>query len=271
MHIQLGRNGDLILLLPCWRKICETTGEKPVVIVCREYAGVLRGASYVEPDVINGHWYMTMPQAKQMAELKYGQFVVTQCHGRNHGCDMSQAPTFGQSMWGRAGFPGQYGTLPLVFDRRNPTREQALLRAVYNGNYGSPKIRTNKPIVLYNFAGASSPFAPQREVRHRLRRYEKDFNLVNIGTIRATYVYDLLGLYDAAAGLVTIDTCTLHLAAASKVPMLAYRVGGWNSAVPKPGSMMVDYAEALQRLEVVDQFMQSLRAVRDPEPKAVMT
>lgn len=264
VHVQLGRNGDLILLLPCWRKIFETTGEKPMVVVCREYAGVLRGASYVEADVINGHWYMAMPQAKQMAKLKYGDFVVTQCHGRDHGVDMSQAGSFGESMWQRAGFPGQYGTLPLVFDRRNPDRERLLARSALNKAGATHR----KPLLLYNFNGASSPFGAAGPVRHRLRRYERDFNLVNIGIVRATYLYDLLGLYDMAAGLVTIDTSTLHLAAASRVPMLAYKVGGWNSAVPKAGAMSLDYAEAPSRLEVIDQFVQSLlpAPVREPVP-----
>lgn len=255
MHLQLGRTGDLILLLPCWLRIYQESGARPVVIVAREFAGLFRGVSYVEPDVINGHWYGHMPQAIQMAALKYGagNFTVTQCGGVGHDTDQSLYPSFGEAMWSKAGFGGvAYGSLPMVFDRRNPEREGRLM---------AQHVRGGKPMVLYNFTGLSSPLPAGQEIRHRLRRYEREFELVSLGAIKASCIYDLLGLYDRAAGLITIDTATLHLAAASKVPLLAYCRGGWSSAIPKPGAMRVEYKDAHLKLDVIDEFMQSLRAV----------
>lgn len=253
IFIQLGRIGDLLILLPCWKIIAERTGTNPVVVVAKDFADVLKGVSYVTPDVVLAHWYASMQQAILMAKLKYGagNFVVTQCHGLGHETDTTKYPTFGHAMRHKAGFPGPYESLPLVFDRRNPQREQKLLDRVAWGR--------GKPLLLYNFRGTSSPLPAGQAIRHRLRKYERDFTLVNLGQVRAERFYDLLALYDIAAGLITIDTSTLHLAAASPVPMLAYCRGGWSSAIPKAGAVSVEYKNAELRLDVVDGFVESIR------------
>jgi len=250
VFIQLGRAGDLLILLPCWRKIAETTGEPVTVVVAREFAELLRGVTYVKPDIVNVHWYGGIPQATLMARLKYPQgFTVTQCDGWGHHTDHVQYPTFGEAMWSKAGFPGRYGELPLVFDRRNPEREAALVRRAR---------QTDKPLLLYNFRGLSSPLLAGQAILHRLRRYALPFELLNLGDLRAQRLYDLLGLYDIAAGLVSIDTATSHLAAASSVPLLAYCRGGWSSMIPKNGAMKVWYKDAEKSLDLVDKFVQSL-------------
>lgn len=254
VHIQLGRVGDLIILLPCWWKIFQDTGEKPIVVVVREFADTLKGASYVEADPINGHWYASVVAAAQMARLKYGQYVITQCHGVGHDTDQTKYPTFGEAMWSQAGFAGRYGEFPLVFDRRNPEREARLV-AMY-------RKKPDRPLLLYNFSGMSSPLPCYQLILNRLRRFVREFELVNLAGIRAARIYDLLGLYDQAAGLVSIDTSTLHLAAASRVPLLAYCRGGWSSAIPKPGATIVRYNEAHLRLDAIDEFLQSLRSVQ---------
>lgn len=248
VHIQLGRAGDLIILLPCWWKIFQQTGQKPVVVVAREFSSVLNGASYVVPDPINGHWFGGMATACRFAKLKYGKFVITQCHGVGHETDKSKYPTFGDAMWSKAGFPGMYGQFPLVFDRRNEEREAKLVA----------KFTNDKPMILFNLMGLSSPLPSSQEIHNRLRRYAAKFNLVHLGSIRAKFLYDLLGLYDAAAGLISIDTATLHLANASKVPLLAYCRGGWSTAIPKPGAVRVEYSEAHEKLDIVDSFIKSL-------------
>jgi hypothetical protein len=234
-------------LLPCWRRIYEQTGEKPIVVVSREFANVFRGTSYIEPDVVNGHWYANLSQAIKMAKIKYGKFTVTQCNGVGYASHY-KGDTFGEMMWDAAGFTGMYGQLPMVFDRRNKVREQKLIDEYVN----------KKPLLLFNLTGFSSPLPAMSEIHNRLRRYLGKFNLLHIGSIKSEAVFDLLGLYDIAAGLITIDTATLHLAAASTVPLLAYCRGGPASAIAKPGSMVVYYNEAHRRLDAIDEFIQSL-------------
>lgn len=238
------------MLLPCWRQIFLDTGQRPVVIVSREFAGVLHGVSYVQADVINGHWYTSIATIAKYATLKYGEFKITQCHGLGHSTDQNLYETFGHAMWAHAGFGHvPYGSLPLVFDRRNPEREAKLISRVRH---------TNKPLLLYNLHGFSSPLPAAQAVRHRLRRYEYEFEMVNLGAIRAAYIYDLLGLYDIAAGLISIDTSTAHLASASEVRTLAYVRGDWSGAIPKASAERILYKDS-ENLDLLDRFVASLK------------
>lgn len=242
VFVQLGRYGDLILLLPAWKIIHDRTGKKPIVIVSDEYANVLDGASYVTPHPIHAHWYMGMPKARAIAESMGGGIVpqwwndsnpedvpkgplVLQCHGNAWGIDIAKYPDFGTSMWVRAGFTREdMINAPLVFDRRSPEREEDLVKRF---------IRPNKKLLLYNFTGVSSPFGYVPEMLRILSDYRNKFHCVDLGAIKAHRIYDLLGLYDRADGLITTDTATGHLAPGSKVPTIWFTVPGWTSSVPR--------------------------------------
>lgn len=256
MFVLLGRYGDIIQVLPCWREIYLRTGFKPQVMVSHEYANLFQGVSYVEPYPIREHWWMGMPKARQIAEAlspnvivpqwwnddpvhakmiadsARGNFVI-QCHGVQWGVDTSKWPDYGTSMAARCGFTREeWLALPLVFDQRDPDREARLWDQVVG--------EEDRPVILYNFSGISSPFQFAPEVTNTIRNhFGRRFRFVNLGSgsgsagVRATRIYDLLGLYDRAAGILTSDTATLHLAAASPKPYIAFRVGGWTSSVPK--------------------------------------
>lgn len=252
-YIQLGRSGDEILLAPCWKRIFDTTGVKPVVISSREYVGVLDGMSYVQAESLDVHWYKGMPQAREFARLKYGSgnYTITQCHGHDKGVDMTKYPTFGETMWAEAGFPNQYGQFPMVFDRRNRERENALTQRF---------MQNFKPLLLVNFQGISSPFSLGTRFMSDIMRAARDFRVVDLSKVRASRIYDLLGLYDIAAGLITIDTATLHLAGASTIPMFAFTVDGWNSAVPQGKNCVqaIPYSQALTQQPALMNFIQKL-------------
>lgn len=240
--VQLGRYGDLILLLPAFKLIYDRTGKKPIIIVSDEYASVLDGASYVTPHPIRAHWYMGMPKARQVAESMGGGIVpqwwndskpadvpkgplILQCHGDAWGVDIKKYPDFGTSMWVRAGFSRkEMIETPLVFDRRSPEREESLVKR---------HVRPNQKLLLYNFTGVSSPFAYGPEMLRLLSDYRNKFQLLDLGAIRATRIYDLLGLYEKAAGIITTDTATLHLCPAVKIPSIMFTVPGWTSSVAR--------------------------------------
>lgn len=273
--VALGRNGDLCQLLPAFHEVFRRTGKRPVVIVAKDYAGMLDGSSYVQPHVLNVGWYDGIPQARQVAEAIYGGgrvvqwwndtpdkielidgigkhgHIVLQSHGRNWGVNIQKHPNYTLSMWSRAGFTsGDYMRLPLVFDRRNRQREQDLVARFNRG----------KPLLLVNFTGVSSPFPFVPEYMNRLSAFAKDFNIVNLGQIQCHRPYDLLGLYDSAAGLITSDTLTAHLAPASKVPTVWCTVAGWTSSVPKGNvACHVKYPDAKRRLEEVMAVVDSWR------------
>ena len=78
VFILLGRYGDIIQLLPCFKAIYDRTKLKPVVISSKHYGNVFKGVSYVEPILIQAHWYMGVPDARKMAEAQFGGGIVPQ-------------------------------------------------------------------------------------------------------------------------------------------------------------------------------------------------
>lgn len=241
--IQLGRFGDLILLFPAFKLIYDRTGQRPIVIVSNDYASVFDGISYAQPYPIKAHWFLEMPKARDIAARLFGGGIVPQwwnetnpkgvppgpqvlqCHGEKWGVDINKYPDFGTSMWIRAGFTREeMMTAPLVFDRRSPEREESLAKLY---------VQPNRKLLLYNFTGISSPFGYVPEMMRVLSDYQTRFRMINIGAIKASRIYDLLGLYDLAVGLITIDTATGHLAPASKVPTIWFTVPGWTRSVPR--------------------------------------
>lgn len=243
VFVVLGRFGDEILLFPAYKLIYDRTGQKPVVIVSTDYASVFDGISYAQPQPIKANWYGDVPKAREFAEKFFGHGIVPQwwndsnpqgvppgpqvlqCHGHAWGVDIKQYPDFGTSMWIRAGFTREEMIkTPLVFDRRSPEREDVLVKM---------NVQNGRKLLLYNFTGISSPFGYVPEMMRLLTDYRTRFQMLDLGAIRATRIYDLLGLYDRAVGLITTDTATGHLAPGSKVPTIWFTVPGWTSSVPR--------------------------------------
>jgi hypothetical protein len=269
--IILGRYGDIIQLLPAFQAVFDRTGLKPIIVTSTEYATVLEGVGYVQPRAVHWNWWEGVPAARQLAAEQFGGgivcqwwadepfkwqkqayaqllgdgSVVLQSHGREWGVDIGAVPNYGTSMWTRAGFtPEEMKTLPLVFDRRDAHREALLVR---QNTHPNPAMR--RPMLLVNFQGVSSPFAPVPEVMRVVDEFKGRFNVVDLGRMRAQRIYDLLGLMDAACGMITTDTATMHLAAAGNIDYVGYTVDGWTSSVPKGRCLVeIKYSQALDRL-----------------------
>ena len=242
VYIQLGRYGDIILLLPAFYRMWQLTGRKPLLIVSTAFASVLEGVSYVEPFPLDCDFYGGMPMARQLAQEQFGGATVLQCNGAGWSADVP-APNYMTSMWRRTGFTDEeMRALPLVFDRRSEGREAQLLRWVLPA-------RVKLPILLVNFEGVTSRFAAVPEVMAVVNEYRGRFHIIDLGKIKASRIYDLLGLYEIAAGLITSDTATLHLAAASKVPYVGYTANGGGSSVVKGNCVLeIKYKDVLARL-----------------------
>lgn len=232
--VQLGRYGDLLIVLRALKMVADWTGTKPKLVVSHTYADILDGVSYVEPILIQKDWYGGMEDAVAIARSMYpDSFTVTQCYGHNWGNpnQTKEYPNFMAAMWHRTGVPMEFlDFAPLVMDKRNPEREARLVNSIK---------RNGRPILLYNFKGVSSPFLYSPQVQNAMLSLRGAFQLVDLATIKGERMYDLLGVFDIAAGMVTIDTGTLHLAHACKIPVLAFTVdngpgGGWtrSSAIP---------------------------------------
>ncbi len=271
----LGRAGDTILMFPAFREIHRRTGYKPRIVVSTEYAGLYDGISYATAVPANLQWWTGVPKARAIAAALAGNTCFPQwwlepdpmppeykgtfnltCHGHSWGVNIALWPNFMTSMYNRAGFTrDEMLTLPLVFDRRNPKREAELIAKLY------PPVLRKKPLLLTNFTGISSPFGFLPELHPTLHRFARDFHRVDLGNVHAHRIYDLLGLYDIAAGLITVDTATAHLAHASKVPAIWFTVNSWGGSDPRGNvALRVPYDQTPKRLQEVADVIDGWRA-----------
>jgi len=251
-YIQLGRTGDLLLLFPAFKAIHDRTGQKPVVVVSNWFASVLEGVSYAEPFAINCDPYEDLPLARQMADQFYGNHTVLQCSGKGWTAPGGDYRNYMHAMWGRAGFTfEEMRSLPLVIDRRSHERERELVKTWR---------KTQKPLLLINFGGMTSPFQNHADIRKFLETYNRAFEILDLATIRAHRIFDLLGLYDVASGLITGDTATAHLAPASKVPTIWLTQDGGGASTPRGNCVLeLKYRQAPNQVglmtEIVEQWL----------------
>ena len=247
--LQMGRYGDIILLLPAFHEWSKRTGFNTKVITSKEHASVFEGVSYVDAVPMEYHWFHDLNKARQWAELSFPGCVTTQLHGANWAATPDDQPSYSWTMWDRAGLLSEYAKLPLIFDKRDAARERMLLDR-YN--------RKRLPMLLVNWSGYTSPFAPVPEVMNALDVFRGHFIVVNLGEILAHRIYDLLGLMDNAIGMLTIDTATLHLAAASPTPYIAFcRDDGQSGSIPKGNCVLrVPYSKAM---DIIPSVVETVR------------
>lgn len=232
--IQLGRAGDIILLMPAMKFLYETTGVRPRLIVAEENANILEGVSYVESMPLRLHWWFGMAEAIAYANKHFGGVTVIQCHADRWTHPDNDKSTFMQATHRRTGVPSSlFHTLPMVFDRRSPKREQ---EAIPNTN--------GKPYIAINTSGFSSPFPYVVELMNSLHPLRSTIAIVDLAKVKLPRIYDLLGIFDHALGTIHIDTATLHLAQASPKPYIGFTRGGWASATPRGNCVLtMDYAQ----------------------------
>lgn len=283
-YVHMGRFGDIMILLPGWKREYDTTGRKPVVMVSEEFASIFDGVSYVQPWPVRLQFCAQARKAKAMAEAQYANVIFPRWW------DIGQPPvggidkakinvTFqGQefalaaedwvshqiSQWQVAGFDADgLREWPLIFDRRDLRREATLAKTIF---------RTSKPKLLLNLRGVSSPFAAVPEVMNVLNGLKSRFEFVDLSVVRAERIYDLLGLMDRAVAMITVDTATLHLAHASKVTYVALVVDGARGSLPKGNcKLAVRYADAPQMAGKIFSAVANCEQVEQTKPVKIMT
>lgn len=249
---QMGRYGDLILLLPAFQEWYRRTGFPTAVVTSQEFGSVFDGVSYVKAIKLPHNWHLEAGLALQYGQKLFPNIQRIQLHGVGlPPATPDSLASYSLSMWERAGLLDQYHWLPLVFDRRSPEREAALVKKWR---------KTDKPLLLVNFDGATSPYRDHLKfVAELCQRFADRFEFLNTNEARGYRIYDLLGLMDVAAGLITIDTATLHLAAAAKCPYIALvRDDGQAGSIPKGNvALKVGYSEAMRRFPEIVATMDS--------------
>lgn len=249
--ICLGANGDICNALPIAFQLYQE-GNRVSFVVSTEYAGILDGVSYATPIVFGGHYSKPLDALKEV-EGRFDQIAIAQCYGTSFDRECSN---FCEEVWRLVGLHELWDTLPLVFDRRDAKRETELF---YNVLGAPPTV----PLLLVSHGGNSSPFAKHQELMELLEPLREDFQIVDISNIRAERFYDLLGLYERAAGLISTDSGCLHLAQATPalnvIAIVTDTPDPWyGSPIRSNHSLRVGYSEFEQRKHEIVQTLNSL-------------
>ncbi len=219
VYLQLGRGGDVLNILPlCWRDY-TATGKRPAVVVSQPYASIFDGTGYVDcipvsnrfEDVL-GAW----PLAEKAAKERNARLVCTQIYGEGL-ATAETCSSFMRESWAQCPGAPAWGSLPLIFDRRNKAREQWVRKILLQNS-------TGKPYVVLALDGKSSPFGHSRDlVRMLTRTLGRDFDFVNVSAFLAPRFFDVLGVLEGAHCLVAVDSGILHLAhAVPTLPVVAF-------------------------------------------------
>lgn len=218
LYIQLGRAGDILNILPLCKRDFDS-GRKPVLMVAEKFADLLDGVTYVEPLVFRGEFEETLAatrEAETFAHARGLAIVCTQIYGKEIHCG-EKCSSFTRESWARSPDAPEWGSLPLVFDRRDLSREAGVKNHLLQRG-------TGKPYVVLALSGTSSPFPENIDLARYLRnKLGKELDFVDVSGFMAPRFYDLLTLLEGAHALVTIDSALLHLAAAvPKLPVVAF-------------------------------------------------
>ena len=225
--VQLGRYGDILCILPILQRHAEQHG-RPALMVSSQFADILDGVSYVAPEVYGGEFW-ELHRAVETAKRKYSKVIPTQAWWRD-GHAEAKCQSYSEELWRLAGCLEEYENPAwrLVIDRRSPEREARLCERY---------CACGKPIVCVSLAGGhSSQFPHWRAVQAAITgQWSEQFEIIDLSRIQADRPYDLLGLLENAALLVTSDTMPLWLAGACNVPVAAFlsEQGSWRQSKPR--------------------------------------
>jgi hypothetical protein len=247
-----GRFGDICHSLPAVFEYWTRTGERPRFTAAAEFASILDGCAYLEPISAPVPW-QNINDIVQYSKSRFPQdeFVVMACYGVNYSPGYKNH-SYLRDSWRLSQCPFPPETVPLVFDKRNPAREEVLRQRI-----GLPE-----RFIAVSTTGKSSPFNHTPTLLADIHTACPTMPIVDIGTIRADRVYDVLGILEWAEVLVTIDTLHLHLSAAlPDLPVFALVCDGpalWNRSDWRP--QQVWRATYSEYLELRPSFRETLQS-----------
>jgi len=217
--LQLGRAGDVLNILPLLWRYHQRSGERSICVVSKPYASLFEGVSYAECVPVDNRFEDVAgayPKAAEIAEERGARLVCTQIYGETL-ITAEKCSSFARESWANDPQAPAWGTLPLIFDRRDAKREAAV-----RGNL-LQNARRGRPYVVMCLSGTSSPFPHNRELSIAIRRaLHRDFDVIDVSAFIAHRFFDLLGVLEGAYCIVSVDTGHLHLAhAVPHVPVVA--------------------------------------------------
>lgn len=241
--LSLGRYGDIISQLPV-AYASNLSGGRDTFIVSHEFADLFDGVGYCDKRTYSGN-RVDLPHAisicQGLPDLRVAQVDRNpdqSRHERNYALEGYRLGRF-RHLWRKA---------PLIFDRRDPVREQLLLDKTIKSN----------SFILVNCNGESSPFPHSKQLIDRLQSRFPSHQIVDLSQVRAEKIFDLLGLMDRAECLITTDTSTLWLANASKRPTVSLINDGWRGSPPPTTGVASFRYNDFHRDQVCDEVEKTL-------------
>lgn len=214
-YIQLGRFGDILHLIPALYHKYQQTGEKPTIMVAKEFSEAVEACSYLNAIIFDGDFREIHAATQSIKNPKVAQVVgdkqvIAQVYGRNYSVPF-YADSFVKDSWRLAGFEMLWrNNLPLIFDKRNHKRESELSSAINPRGLSS---------VLVFTSGHSSPFKHERLLLQMVETWFPSHLLIHNPV--AEKIYDLVGLMEQADCIFSTDSAPLHLAQATCTPVVA--------------------------------------------------
>lgn len=256
-----GRYGDICHSLPAVYEYAMRTGTKPRFTAAAEFASILDGCSYLEPHAAPVPW-QKINDIVRYAQNAYpkDEIVNMACYGHDYSPGY-HSWSYLRDSWRLSQCPLPPERVPLIFDKRNPAAE----KNVISNCLRSP----GAPYVLISTQGKSSPFPNQNMLIADVRAAMPGHEIVDISQTRAPRVFDLIGIMEKAAALVTIDTLHLHLSSAvPNLPVFALITDGpsrWNRSCWRPQQYWRATYREYPNLRF--EFRESLKAMTNTTPK----
>lgn len=245
--VELGRIGDIINILPVCHHICHRMDSKPYLMVSREFADLLQGVSYVEPYPVPLKPEQ-LREAVEMAKHRFAHVIRTQIWGKDHN-QPRLTQSYNMESWREAGFLPHFHDpeWPLVFDRRDEKREALLVEKL---------VRGDKPLMVVNVTrGISSKWDGGKALLERLQaKWGDHYQILDVADMVLTHFFDMLALIEKAAVVVSMDTSLLHLAQATKTPVIALvNPAPWLGTVTRfPVALRLNYNEVTESMPKID-------------------
>ncbi len=224
----LGRSGDICSILPCLQAEYKETGNRPVLVVSKDYAELTKPLPWLVTEVFDGG-FDYLGNALRWAKSGGKVDFIPQQGGSGYPSPARIHPSFQFTQWDRMGRLSEWEKLTLELPR--------------TGNLKIP----SKPFILMADHSLSSPFPHKDRLFDRLKSEFRSHSIVRCSSIKAPHLFDFLTLMDAADLIISIDTAFAHLSRACSTPfiMLATDVPSiWHGAAFHPRmSLHVRYAD----------------------------
>lgn len=249
----LAKHGDIINCLPIVHHEFVKTGQKPIVVVSRQYSSLLERVPYATPFIWPGDW-QDLKGALKLAKQKFNNVICLSTHGRDFQIE-HRTSSFMLEPYERIGCLPLYDTLPLIIGHR--------LRSPFT-----------EPTILFADHSQSSPFLAKQELYALLVENFPAHQIIRLSDIVLAHIADFVGLYDKADALVTIETAHLHLSTATKTPTFVLatdRPSCWHGSAPsKRFSFFCRYGEFESRkVELIEAMKDTLAGIEKLEVVAL--